>query len=121
MKEKSKKMEIYKDKSASISLRVDDLLSKMTLKEKIGQCVQRPIMLHSFNSQFEKLMQFVENGECGSIILAFTAFAGEDPSTIVDLDVLNSIQNTAYIWQGHNSRLQNNLSDPSRSGRNVGL
>ena len=88
-------MEIYKDKSASISLRVDDLLSKMTLKEKIGQCVQRPIMLHSFNSQFEKLMQFVENGECGSIILAFTAFAGEDPSTIVDLDVLNSIQKKA--------------------------
>lgn len=94
-------MEKYKDKNVSIYLRVEDLLSKMTIEEKVGQCVQKPIFLETFNERYNNLMTSVGSGHCGSVILAFTAFAGEDPSTIVDIDVLNAMQKKAV----ENSRL----------------
>ena len=34
-------MDKYKDKTLDIDLRVNDLLSKMTLKEKVGQLNQK--------------------------------------------------------------------------------
>ena len=94
-------MEIYKDKNESIKARVDDLLSRMTLKEKIGQCVQKYIFKNTFDENYDKLNKMLEDGDCGSIILAFTAFAGDDTGVVIDINVLNKIQKNVV----ENSRL----------------
>ena len=94
-------MEKYKDVNEPIEIRVDDLLSRMTIKEKIGQCIQKPIFTENFGEKQDTLVKDIKSGDCGSVILAFDAFAGENSSTIIDINVLNELQKNAI----ENSRL----------------
>lgn len=86
-------MALYKDSSASDQTRAQNLLSQMTLAEKVGQLCQSPMMDYDDNKQ-EYLMK-VEQGAYGSRILADTAWAGNAPGESVDPHQLNEIQKVA--------------------------
>lgn len=86
-------MALYKDSSASDQTRAQDLLSQMTLAEKVGQLCQSPMLDYDDNKQ-ECLMK-VEQGAYGSRILADTAWAGNAPGESVDPHQLNEIQKVA--------------------------
>ena len=86
-------MALYKDSSASYQTRAQDLLSQMTLAEKVGQLCQSPMLDYDDNKQ-EYLMK-VEQGAYGSRILADTAWAGNAPGESVDPHQLNEIQKVA--------------------------
>lgn len=86
-------MALYKDSSASDQTRAQDLLSQMTLAEKVGQLCQSPMLDYDDNKQ-EYLMK-VEQGAYGSRILADTAWAGNAPGESVDPHQLNEIQKVA--------------------------
>lgn len=86
-------MALYKDSSASYRTRAQDLLSQMTLAEKVGQLCQSPMLDYDDNKQ-ECLMK-VEQGAYGSRILADTAWAGNAPGESVDPHQLNEIQKVA--------------------------
>lgn len=86
-------MTLYKDSSASYQTRAQDLLSQMTLAEKVGQLCQSPMLDYDDNKQ-EYLMK-VEQGAYGSRILADTAWAGNAPGESVDPHQLNEIQKVA--------------------------
>lgn len=86
-------MALYKESSASYQTRAQDLLSQMTLAEKVGQLCQSPMLDYDDNKQ-EYLMK-VEQGAYGSRILADTAWAGNAPGESVDPHQLNEIQKVA--------------------------
>ncbi|CAK1724315.1 beta-glucosidase [Vibrio crassostreae] len=86
-------MTLYKDSSASYQTRAQDLLSHMTLAEKVGQLCQSPMLDYDDNKQ-EYLMK-VEQGAYGSRILADTAWAGNAPGESVNPHQLNEIQKVA--------------------------
>ncbi|MFM2610023.1 glycoside hydrolase family 3 N-terminal domain-containing protein [Vibrio chagasii] len=86
-------MTLYKDSSASYQTRAQDLLSQMTLAEKVGQLCQSPMLDYDDNKK-EYLMK-VELGAYGSRILADTAWAGNAPGESVDPLQLNEIQKVA--------------------------
>ncbi|WP_299140807.1 glycoside hydrolase family 3 N-terminal domain-containing protein [uncultured Vibrio sp.] len=86
-------MALYKDSSASYQTRAKDLLTQMTLAEKVGQLCQSPMLDYDDNKQ-EYLMK-VEQGAYGSRILADTAWAGNAPGESVDPHQLNEIQKVA--------------------------
>ncbi|MEZ8307902.1 glycoside hydrolase family 3 N-terminal domain-containing protein [Vibrio splendidus] len=86
-------MALYKDSSASYQTRAQDLLSQMTLVEKVGQLCQSPMLDYDDNKQ-DYLMK-VELGAYGSRILADTAWAGNAPGESVDPHQLNEIQKVA--------------------------
>lgn len=86
-------MALYKDSSASYQTRAQDLLSQMTLAEKVGQLCQSPMLDYDDNKR-EYLMK-VEQGAYGSRILADTAWAGNAPGESVDPHQLNEIQKVA--------------------------
>jgi len=69
------------------------IISKMTLREKIGQLNQ--ITITPYSSDMEKLYKMIRNGEVGSIILASSATAGNDPQGHVNIDLYNSLQKIA--------------------------
>ena len=84
-------MELYKDKNAPIDARVEDLLSKMTLEEKIGQTVQMPLG----RMDFEKVKQLARDGQIGAFIYAFTALAGEEGDSSLAIEKANTVQKIA--------------------------
>ncbi len=84
-------MEIYKDKNATIEARVEDLLSKMTLEEKIGQTVQMPLG----RMDFEKVKQLVRDGQIGAFIYALTALASEEGYSKNGIEKANIVQKIA--------------------------
>ncbi|EDK27354.1 putative glycosyl hydrolase [Vibrionales bacterium SWAT-3] len=86
-------MALYKDSSASDQTRAQDLLSQMTLAEKVGQLCQSPMLDYDDNKQ-EYLIK-VEQGAYGSRILADTAWAGNAPGESVNPHQLNEIQKVA--------------------------
>ncbi|MEZ8723688.1 glycoside hydrolase family 3 N-terminal domain-containing protein [Vibrio pomeroyi] len=86
-------MTLYKDNSVSYQTRTQDLLSQMTLAEKVGQLCQSPMLDYDDNKQ-EYLMK-VEQGAYGSRILADTAWAGNAPGESVNPHQLNEIQKVA--------------------------
>lgn len=92
-------MEKYQDASLPHHERVEDLLAKMTLAEKIGQLCQSPMLEYADNR--ENYLEKVSQGEWGSRILADTAWAGNAPGETVDPNQLNEIQKAAV----ENSRL----------------
>lgn len=69
------------------------IISKMTLKEKIGQLNQ--ITITSYMNNIENLHSMIRNGEVGSIILASSATAGNDPQGHVNIDLYNELQKIA--------------------------
>ncbi|GEA61199.1 glycoside hydrolase family 3 N-terminal domain-containing protein [Vibrio comitans] len=86
-------MEAYKNSSLAIELRVQDLLERMTLAEKVGQLCQSPMLDYQDNR--ETYLEKVRKGEWGSRILADTAWAGNALGESVDPEQLNEIQRTA--------------------------
>ena len=70
-----------------------EIISKMTLKEKIGQLNQ--ITITPYTNDMEKLYEMIRNGEVGSIILASSATAGNDPQGHVNVDLYNNLQKIA--------------------------
>lgn len=69
------------------------ILSKMTLREKIGQLHQ--ISITPYCNDMDKLRQVIRNGEVGSLILAASATAGNDPQGHVNIDAYNELQKIA--------------------------
>lgn len=69
------------------------IISKMTLREKVGQLNQ--ITITPYISDMEKLYEMIRNGEVGSIILASSATAGNDPQGHVNVDLYNNLQKIA--------------------------
>ncbi len=70
---------------------IDALLQKMTLREKIGQLNQ--ICLSCGN--IEAYKEAIRKGEVGSIILASSATAGNDPQSCVDVALYQELQHIA--------------------------
>ena len=70
-----------------------EIIAQMTLKEKIGQLNQ--ITITSYVSNMEVLYELIRNGQVGSIILASSATAGNDPQGHVNLDLYNELQKIA--------------------------
>ena len=79
---------MYKEYDA----RVEEILSSLSLKEKIGQLNQAVIPL-DYNIEAGK--ERIRNGEVGSIILANSATAGNDEQQAVMVDALNEFQKCA--------------------------
>ena len=78
-------------KNADIEKKIDELLSKMTLQEKIGQLNQVKAPLKDDEVVFEQLRQ----GKIGSFIMATTAHAGNDDTANVENSLINKMQRIA--------------------------
>ncbi len=72
---------------------VDELLSKMTLAEKVGQLSQ--VMGPLSKEDVEKLKKEIRAGKVGSIIMASTWTAGNDQQDPIDVDLYNELQRVA--------------------------
>ncbi len=81
--------ETYKDPSASIEARVEDLLSRMALEEKVGQLNQMPPK--PFGTM-EALCDAVREGNVGTLINATSAYAGNEQQPAVAYENLNRVQ-----------------------------
>ena len=72
---------------------IDALLSKMSLREKVGQLNQVTGPLRA--SQVDDLKASIRKGEIGSLILASSATAGNDPQGHVNVALYNELQRVA--------------------------
>lgn len=70
---------------------VDALLDTMTLREKIGQLNQVCI----FGDDITPYKEAIRKGEVGSIIIASSATAGNDPQSCVDVALYQELQHIA--------------------------
>ena len=70
---------------------IDALLKKMSLHEKIGQLNQITL----FGEDIEVHKEAIRKGEVGSIILASSATAGNDPQSCVDVELYQELQRVA--------------------------
>lgn len=77
----------------SLEMRIDRILSGMTLKEKIGQLNQLSAPLDGAGK--EKLKNRIRNGCVGSVILAFSPTAGNDAQRDTEVEVYNELQRVA--------------------------
>ena len=73
--------------------KIDTLIAKMTLKEKIGQLNQitGPVR----EDQLEGIKEAIRKGEVGSLILASSSTAGNDPQGHVKIELYNELQKIA--------------------------
>lgn len=83
--------EKYMDNALPVEERVDDLMSRMTLDEKIGQLHQEQLTA----SRFGAVTELAEKGLVSSCILAFSRWAGNEEQEKFQLSELNKIQRTA--------------------------
>ena len=74
----------------NVEKRIDALLSKMTVEEKIGQLNQIPCA-----RDYEELKNLIKNGKVGSIIMAGTCFAGSEEGIISGVEFYKELQRTA--------------------------
>jgi beta-glucosidase len=74
---KNGKRDVYEDSSQPVARRVNDLLKRMTLDEKIGQLWQTSLEPDSRNSFAAQL----RNGKIGSFLNSFLGELGEAPMT----------------------------------------
>lgn len=72
---------------------IDNLIAEMSLDEKIGQLNQITGPLEE--SQIEDIKTAIRNGQVGSIILARSSTAGNDPQGHVNLELYNELQRVA--------------------------
>lgn len=72
---------------------VNELLSKMSIKEKIGQLNQ--LMGPLSKEDVDKLKNEIREGKVGSIIMASTWTAGNDQQDPIDVDLYNELQKVA--------------------------
>lgn len=73
--------------------KIEEILSQMTLKEKIGQLNQITGPLRE--EQIEGIKDSIRKGEVGSIILALSSTAGNDEQGHVNVDLYNELQRVA--------------------------
>ncbi len=73
--------------------KAQQMIDKMTLKEKIGQLNQ--ITVVAYQNDREPLYAMIRNGEVGSIILASSATAGNDAQGHVNIEFYNKLQKIA--------------------------
>lgn len=73
--------------------KIDQLIAKMTLKEKIGQLNQ--ITGPRDESQLDEIKEKIRNGQVGSIILALSSTAGNDPQGHVNFELYEELQRVA--------------------------
>lgn len=100
-------MDKYKNSHLSVNERVEDLLSKMTIKEKIGQLNQ--VMAGESNK--EEIRKLIKEGLVGSRILATSAFAGNEEQHTASIAEGNEAQRTAME--------ESRLGIPVINGRDV--
>ena len=81
----------YKDPNLSVQERVQDLLARMTLEEKVAQCIQVGVEAH--NRQ-EILARTRAHG-MGSRIIAGSNLAGNESQHLAEVEDLNEIQRAA--------------------------
>lgn len=77
----------------SVDQKIDELLQSMTLKEKIGQL--NMTTTPRTEADFEKTRERLQKGEIGSIILANSDTAGNDPLERVNSAMCNRMQKVA--------------------------
>ena len=77
----------------SLEEKIGDILSRMTLKEKIGQLVQLSAPVDDAGK--ERLKNRIRNGSVGSVILAFSSTAGNDAQRDTEVEVYNELQRVA--------------------------
>lgn len=77
----------------ALELKIDEILSQMTLKEKIGQLVQ--LSAPADDAGKERLKNRIRNGNVGSVILAFSSTAGNDAQRDTEVEVYNELQRVA--------------------------
>lgn len=80
--------------NAEIEKRVEELLSQMTLEEKIGQMNQAG-MPPEEREDTKELYEKLKRGEIGSFIMAATATAGNDDTEIIPDDIFAKLQQKA--------------------------
>ncbi len=76
-----------------LELRIDEIISRMTRKEKIGQLVQLSAPMDDAGK--ERLKNRIRNGNVGSVILAFSSTAGNDAQRDTEVEVYNELQRVA--------------------------
>ncbi|MBO5746516.1 MAG: beta-glucosidase, partial [Clostridia bacterium] len=74
-------------------IKAEHIISQMTLKEKVGQLNQ--ITITSFKDDMDSLKKYIREGNVGSIILASSATAGNDPQGHVNIEFYNELQKIA--------------------------
>ena len=74
-----------------IERNIEELLSRMTLREKIGQLNQIKAPL----TENEEVFEQIRRGEIGSFIMATTAHAGNDNTSSVENSLVNKMQKIA--------------------------
>ena len=77
----------------SLEMKIDKIISGLTLKEKIGQLNQLSAPLD--NAGKEILKNRIRKGCVGSVILAFSATAGNDAQRDTEVEVYNELQRVA--------------------------
>ncbi len=97
----------YRDASLPLAQRVDDLLGRMTLAEKVGQLNQVP----DRPPWSDRIEQLARDGQVGSRLLASSAYAGSDPQNLSSVEALNAVQRVAVE--------QSRLGIPLIHGRDV--
>lgn len=80
-----------------IEERIESIISKMTLSEKIGQLNQ----IRAPKNDNEEIFDMIRNGQIGSFIMATTAHAGNDDSYNPNEEFLNKLQKIA-VEEGPN-------------------
>lgn len=75
----------------NVNDKIERLLAKMTLEEKLGQLTQE----YTTNERMEELETLAEKGELGSCILAYTPWAGNSEQEDLFVANLNKIQKAA--------------------------
>ena len=77
----------------SLEMKIDEILSHLTLKEKIGQLNQ--LSAPKDDAGKERLKNRIRSGGVGSVILAFSSTAGNDEQRDTEVDVYNELQRVA--------------------------
>lgn len=79
--------------NSNVDKQITELLEKMTLKEKIGQL--NMTTTPRTEADFEKMRERLQKGEIGSVILASSDTAGNDPLERVNSAMCNRMQKVA--------------------------
>ena len=81
------------DMQNALELKINEIVSQMTLNEKIGQLVQLSAPIDEAGK--ERLKNRIRNGNVGSVILAVSSTAGNDAQRDTEVEVYNELQRVA--------------------------